>query len=73
VLGYLTEVNLKTKEVRTTFRKEVRTFYFSDTRFPLVEALKVSVDDMHNQIREFLAELAGQTESQGTDGTQDSD
>ena len=70
MLGYLAEVNLKTKEVRTTFRKEVRTFYFSDTRFSLLEALKVSVGDMHNQIHEFLAELAEQTESQGTDATQ---
>ena len=72
MLGYLTEVNLKTKEVRTTFRKEVRTFGFNDTTFPMVEALKVSAEDMANQIREFLAELAEQTESQGTDGTEDS-
>ena len=62
MIGYLTEVNLKTKEVIATFRGQRHTFAFNHSNFPLVEALKVSAEYMHNQIQEFLQEVVDHVE-----------
>ena len=55
MLGYLTEIDLKRQTVITTFRGETRTFVFNYGTFPLVEALKVSAEDAHNQITAAIA------------------
>ncbi len=63
MIGYTTEVDLKQRLVRTTFRKEVRTFSFNDSTFPLLEALKVASEDFVNQLCEMLQDALERAES----------
>jgi len=62
MLSYVTEIDLKRNEVRVTFCKEVNTFCFDGKMFPLVEAMKVSAEFMHNKLVEFLSKLVQKAE-----------
>lgn len=62
MIGFETHVNLKAKTVQTRFRKEIRTFAFNDTTFTLKDALVVAAEDMHEQIRSFLADVVAHAE-----------
>jgi hypothetical protein len=65
MLGFTTTINLKTREIKTTFAfgKGVRTFAFeyvapgSRPTVSLGDALKVAAEDMANQVHERLAEI----------------
>lgn len=61
MISYTTEINLKTKTVVVTFRGQPHTFSF-DNQFPLVDALKVSAEFMHNEITQYLADLVAADE-----------
>jgi hypothetical protein len=67
MISYLTEIDMKAKEVRTTFRKEVRTFGFNNTTFSIDDALKVAAEDFHNQLCDWLAALVEHAEKYGGD------
>lgn len=64
MLAYTTEINVKTREVKTTFGKEVRTFCYNGSNFTLLDALKVAAEDFHNQLLELLEKMVQFAESQ---------
>jgi len=63
MLGFITEINLQTQEVKTLCG-EIRTFGFRLKGFTLRDALLVAAEDMSNQITELLRKAAELTEKQ---------
>jgi hypothetical protein len=63
MLEFTATINLKTREIKTTFGEQVRTFAFeyvapgSRPTVSLGDALKVAAEDMANQVHEHLAEI----------------
>ena len=62
MLSYITEIDLKRKEVRVVLGKDSETFVFDEDKFPLLEAMKVSAEFMHNKLVEFLSKLVQKVE-----------
>jgi len=57
MLSYVTEIDVKKKEIRVKFLGETNTFFFDDVKFPLEEALKVATEFVVNQLKGFLQKL----------------
>lgn len=58
MISYLTEIDIKNKEIRTIWRGKTYTFACDQTRgLSLEKALELSAEFMGNQLKEWLADL----------------
>lgn len=63
MIGYLTEIDLKKKEIRTMFCKRTSTFAFDDVRVTMEEALVLSAQFMAGEILQLLKDALAHFEA----------